>query len=342
LNERIRALLEEAVADAQPRELNPLPAVLRQARASRRRTRTHAAVGVGFAVLALLGVAVVAQAPPSPDGLDVAAVRPGAPVTAPAVPVVEDGKVRAGGTTIPIPDGWRLLKSDPPRCMIAPRTLYVGSQIRAFDSPCRRAAETGLSSFGVRPYSEQDLTMAQRADAYEQITLPGGQPGWVSGATLDASSKEPKTVQRVQLFLPWSGAKINFITSRDELKQILATIRTEPVTPAKLMLPASASAARWSVAVGKTEIIDDPVQFRRLRVLLAGLTDVVPNEAACGPNVPIRRIELVDEQNKIQETIAIGYSPDCAQATSSLGGRVRIPAGVLQELTELFAESKTP
>jgi hypothetical protein len=183
--------------------------------------------------------------------------------------------------------------------------------------------------------------MAQRADAYEQITLPGGQPGWVT--TLDGLVVKPKTVQVVQLFLPWSGANINFITSPDELKQILATIRTEPVTPTKLVLPASASAARWSVAAGKSpETIVDPVQFRVLRVLLAGLTDVVPNEAACRANVPTMRIELVDEQNKIQETIAISDSPDCAQATSSLGGRVRIPAGVLPNLTQLFAKSRTP
>ena len=65
MTERIRELLDEAVADIRPRDPDPVPEVLRRGRARRRQlAAAGAAAAVVAAVLATGGVVAVHRAPP--------------------------------------------------------------------------------------------------------------------------------------------------------------------------------------------------------------------------------------------------------------------------------------
>ncbi|GAA1840606.1 hypothetical protein GCM10009687_02060 [Asanoa iriomotensis] len=335
LSERIRALLDEAVAEVRPREADPVRKVVRRVR-----TRRHQLLaGAGLAVLALLGVGAMAVRPP--------AVEPAAPpstaaMAEPAVPVVENGEIRAGLTTLPVPTGWEVVRQDQPACQTSPRTVFVGVRV----APGGRCG-------GDRPliqvvgYTEQ----VRYADLgpHGQLILPGGQPGWVPTGQLGLfREKAGSGYQAVELALPWSGAKITFFMSGSQLREIFPTVRTAPVAPTGLVFPASVRAANLRLpglsfqaqslsAPSPARQLDQPDQLARLHGLLAGLTEVVPGDAGCATG-QMTRMDLVDAHNRIQETIYFSTDPGCAQATSSLGGRVRITPDLLAELARIFPE----
>ena len=103
MNERLHALLDDAVSDLEPADPDPVPAIIARGRAARRRTVLAGALAtVLLAGLAVAGARVIDRPVP---------VAPAAPQ--PPTPRVVGGTVVAGDVNVPIPRGWRVVVGSP-------------------------------------------------------------------------------------------------------------------------------------------------------------------------------------------------------------------------------------
>ncbi|MFI1989130.1 hypothetical protein [Actinoplanes sp. NPDC020271] len=103
MTERIRQLLDEAVAGLEPEDRDPVGAVVRRGRAARRRTATVLAGVVTFGLL--VGGLVTGQRMLGSAPLPTA----NAGIEQSATPRVENGMMVAGAMQLPIPAGWTVV-----------------------------------------------------------------------------------------------------------------------------------------------------------------------------------------------------------------------------------------
>jgi hypothetical protein len=349
VDQRFRELLDNVVADVTPQVVDPVAEVMRR---SRRGRRIMVAGGVAVAVVLAVGAAAaIPRFVAADERTDVTASASPTEVatpaqTVPAIPRVVGEEVVAGGLVVPVPPGWRTVDDAATvYCDVAPRTIAVG-----FDPvPGGTGKYCGLKPFiSVAGLSVQGgWALRQHPGVSQrQLTLPGGQPAWLSVTPRDdALGQQPFTV--VRLYLPWSAAVLAISLDQKDFAQIFPTIRTRPVTPSVLSLPDNVTgvqafgpgdSASWSSKSGPRS--RDPATVHDVLQRLQSLTDVVPNDEACA-TADMPTVVLQVGSAASSATIVITVSEHCAQATSSLGGRVAVPPGFTDQLWRLLGGDGT-
>jgi hypothetical protein len=345
---QIRELLGSAVADVTPRAADPVADVLRQYR--RHRRRVGVAIGAIILLLAAGGFAAVPRFAGGGQRADVFASASPAestvPVqTGPARPRVVGKEVVAGGLVMPVPPGWHTIDDGKTTyCNVPPRTIAVG-----FDPvPGGSGKYCGLKPFisvsGAR-LSAGLLGSLLRGANLRQTTLPGGQSAWMTTWPDTATATFGQRPYNVaSLYLPWSGATVHVALDRTGYAEIFPTIRTRPVAPSTLALSASSAQIIGPNSLGRPvnsgPRITDPTVIAQALDRLGGLTAAASNDQACATlNMPTAVVWF----NTITgpAAVVITLSDNCAQATSSLGGRVTVPRGFANELWRLLGGSGT-
>jgi hypothetical protein len=346
---QIRELLDYAVADVTPRAADPVADVLR-----RERRQRHRLVAVVATVVVLLAAAAVATVPRFVGGEyagDVVAsaspTEPTFPVQSdPATPRVVGREVVAGGLVVPVPPGWQTVDDGTTiYCDVPPRTIAVGfdpvpggSGKYCFEKPFMTVIGVGGLPGSLANASRGHMEL-------RQLTLPGGQPAWFTtsadGATL---GQRPNNV--ATLYLPWSGAALGIALDQADFAEIFPTIRTRPVTPSALKLPDKVTRAEMLGPLRPDRPLTarpratDPAVIGQVLDRLSGLTEVVTNDEACATqDMATAALTLYTAAGPAM--VVITLSDGCAQATSSLGGRVTVPRGFTDELWRLLGGSGT-
>lgn len=359
MTERLRELLDAAVAEVRPRRSDPVSDIVRRSRAGRRRVAVAGAlmsvllvVGGGVAVGGVLrgagggpGGPAASSGPtrstPKPTSAAPTAGAPFRPVApTPATPRVVGGKVRSGGLTLPVPAGWRVQGLPATDDCLPARTITLGWR-PVHDGRCvhdRVISVWGVAGGQSIPGIPTPVT--------SQLLLPGGQPAWLGmGAhgSPDPLGKRPG-LRTVEMYVPWSGTWLELNVGYDDLTRILATVRTEPAAPSRLVLHPDALGGGYFVPASDQPTVDAWSTRRRepaTQVLerLRALTDVVLPGQECGKaGEPAVAIHLFPSDGAMtgNDTVVITESDGCYQATSANGGRVRVPPGLAEQLRPFF------
>ncbi len=107
MTQRVGALLDEAISGLEPRNPDPVPAVVARGRAARRRR-----LGAGILAVAVLigGGVVVGTRVGGGEG----EAPPAGPVPEAPIPHQVGDTVVAGDLTLPVPKGWRVVPASVP------------------------------------------------------------------------------------------------------------------------------------------------------------------------------------------------------------------------------------
>ncbi|MFI7574551.1 hypothetical protein [Micromonospora sp. NPDC049497] len=369
MTERIRSLLDAAVADTRPRVADPVPEILRRGRANRRRhLATAGAAGTVAVALLATGALVAANrtgtgtpaANPSASA-DAARTSPPLPserptrdVGAPPEPrkvaaTVTDSEVRINGLILKIRSGWRAVRGDSGKpvtdCEVTPGSILVNANWIPGGTCDARA------QIQVRPWQPRSYRGAPTrfSEGVSEVILPGGQPAWLTDNDVNnLRVSERSTWAAFNVDLPWAGAGLVVETPAAELDTLLGSVSSEAVPSGRLVLPDSAPTA--SLAGAKQDRLDSTDASAVAKVLdrLRGLDRAVndgelpcasaqqlsPLWKAAGRDMATLTLTYPSEMP--QAVIAISSTDDCAFATSSMGGRVWLPAGFLAEVRALL------
>lgn len=368
MTERIHHLLDEAVAGVQPRDPDPVPALLRRAGRDRRRrwAMGGAAVAVAASLIAVGGFATVNR--PSPPPIAAPAPPPDLTDLPQPAPAVSGGVVRAGGVTIAVPPGWTVSdRSRADYCDIANRTILLGTMIMP-GGDCNSHSQLALglwrpTVFPAGMIEESDATFHDMS-LWNEVVLPGGQPLWLdanNAGNIDAA--EDLTFAASNLVLPWARMQISTEYHRAD-ESVLSGIASEPAPPATLGLPVDFTAVALTVK-GKGRLrTDDPAVAAQVLELLRGLDrPVQPGELPCPgarqlskdwklagtdmaalafltpadtSGITPRKGVKPGDFEEAAGLVAISADDSCAFATSAMGGRVHLPAGFLGRLQQLL------
>lgn len=334
MTQRIRELLDEAVADLEPGSHDPVGVVVRRGRSQLRRAMAAAAL----AVVVLLG-----------GGLAIGrgATRPGPPPTAagttdPATPHLVGGAVVAGALWLPVPDGWKVLTNDPARpCGDLPDTVLL---VTTNNGGCQYAPIEVYGINGGDPGGS--LVAGTVVDPIVQpptaVTLRGGEPVWLMHPLNDRSSGAYWNV----LALPWSGVSVQLRVDGPEQRHIIQSMASEPREAGPLVLPQTAASAELTTpdASGKITAaghrkIKDPTAIGEVLTLLGSQRTVVENTDACASDSQhTARLTLAEgaAPESARTTVVISLGKRCQEAVSSDGGRVRLTDATLTQLKSLF------
>jgi hypothetical protein len=339
MTERIRALLDEAVAGVGPRNPDPVPEVLRRGRARRRRLAVAgAAAAVAVAVFAVGGIVATNRG--------TSGKTPASRPSSEPAPVerfdasVSGGYVRTSGLAVPIPPGWPVIQDRRlTYCEVPANALLVN--VAMTDAPCepnRHAFVGPWRPFGT-PASVAELALIN------EVVLPGGQPLWLSSNGLANVRAAPSA----SVIAPWAAASVSIRGQRSQVEALLGGITADPVAPARLTLPATSPAVQLSVSAEKQLTSTDPAVIEQVRALLAALDRPVrPAELPCPgakkvtgtwklAGAGMAALIFTDARgHEATATVAISTGDTCAFATSSLGGRVHLPAGFLGRVEQLL------
>ncbi|MEU8229990.1 hypothetical protein AB0C12_10335 [Actinoplanes sp. NPDC048967] len=334
MTERIRALLDEAVAGVGPRSPDPVPEVLRRGRARRRRLAVAGtAAAVAVAVFAVGGI--------------VAANRGTSGKTPASRPssehfeaTVSGGYVRTGGLAVPIPPGWPVIQDKRLTYCEVPANVFLVN-VAMTDAPCGPTRHAFVGPW--RPYGTP-ASVAELA-LINEVVLPGGQPLWLSGNELANVRAAPSA----SVNAPWAAASISIRGQRPQVEALLRGITANPVPPARLTLPETSPAVQLSVSAEKQLTSADPAVIEQVRALLAALDQPVrPGELPCPgatkvtgtwklAGTDMAALTFTDPIGHLASAeVAISAGDTCAFATSSLGGRVHLPAGFLGRVEQLL------
>ncbi|MGN9811926.1 hypothetical protein ACTMSW_21515 [Micromonospora sp. BQ11] len=369
MTERIRSLLDAAVADTRPRVADPVAEVLRRRRVDRRRhlATAGAAGAVAVALLATGGLVAANRtgtgtpaANPSAS-TDAARTSPPLPSKRPTgvggpperrlvVAKVTDSDVRINnGLILGIRSGWRVVQGDSPKqvtdCEITPGSILVNVNWVP-GGACDSRAQIQVRPWQPRSY---DRAPTRFSEGVSEVILPGGQPAWLTDNEVrNVRTFERSTWTAFNVYLPWAGAGLVVETPSEELDDLLGSISSEAVPPGRLVLPDSAQTA--SLAGAKRDRLDSTDASAVGKVLdrLRGLDRAVDDgELPCASarqltplwkaaSTDMATLTLTYPSGMPQAVIAISSTDDCPFATSSMGGRVWLPAGFLAEIRALL------
>jgi hypothetical protein len=332
--QRIKDLLDEAVSGVEPRTLDPAAAVARRRRAQQRRRL----VAGTFAVLGVLagGALAVPQLSPNPAPQPVTVTARPLPV-----PHFARGVLVSGSLRLPVPPGWqaatgRLHQS----CTDAKRTVYIddrGGDPEETPPACRLAAV----SVSVEDEEAQAPSLGALTDhgfirrPPISLTLPGGEPAWISNRISDADTSDG--AYDLQMVLPWSRTTLYLRTSLAETRRLLGTMTTEPIDAGRLIVPDVPAVGELvapdpddpeHVLWGKTT--ETATLFAVVRLLREQTRTVADSEACAGPEQDGLRLDIGTAH------VAVTLGDRCQEAVSSQGGRVRFDADAVAELKKLF------
>lgn len=333
MTERIRALLDGVADEVRPRTADPVGSVLRRSRVQRRRRVALTTAGLATLTMLLGGVAVLhpaRPADPAPAASPTATTATVPVAGGPVRPRLVGDQVVTAGFTLPVPTGWTVVQDrHQDICETAPRTLFLnGGAVPG--GPCPGTQPL----ISVAPYDPARLPLDR--PVRQQLPLPGGQPGWLANTTLDQTAGD--AYRSVMLLVPWSGVMVTISGPGTEVRRILDTVRTAPATPSRLVLPPDVKQLIFFSPAGKPRPWlggrSDEATVRQVLDLLATLTDVVDDRSACPAAEDPATLTLATARTG--PSIVFTSVDGCEQATSALGGRVRLPAGFLAQLAALF------
>jgi hypothetical protein len=355
VNESVRSLLDEAVADVRPRDADPVTRVMRRARKAR--LRHFAAAGAAGVVAVVLiatggiiagnrtGAQITPAAPSTPSGKD---FRP------PLLDVqIEGGIVRTGGLAVSTPKGWRQLRDRTiDHCKIPQNSVLI-NVMEIPGGECDLHAQMSLSSWQPTTYPAAVSSLG----TVSEVILPGGQPLWLDPNELNnVRVSAHRGFAGVTLAMPWAGARVVVDAPPAQTSAILGGISSVPVVAARLTLPDESSAVQLNVegedqaaSTDKTAIahvlellrgLDQPVQNGELPC--AGAEGLTPTWKLAGTDmaglnfISSRPTAKSSATPSVTGMVAISTTDGCAFATSSLGGRVHLPAGILAQIQHLL------
>ncbi|MBE1486238.1 hypothetical protein [Plantactinospora soyae] len=364
MTERIRSLLDAAVADTRPRVVDPVSEVLRRGRAHRRH-RLAVAGAAGAVTIALLATGGLVAANRGGGGTTTANPSPSvsAPPTLPSetsrrpssrrtvAATVTDGEVRANGLVLTVPDGWQVVPESGQQvtdCDVVPRSVLINVRWSP-GGDCDARAQIQVGSWGTMSYRSE--SPKKFSEGISEIVLPGGQPAWLTDNDVgNFRVKGPWAAFNIGF--PWAGTSFGVEVAQQELDLVLGSISSEPVVPGRLVLPDTSP----FVALGQRDRdrIDsaDTSAISQVLERLRGLDQVVQtDELPCAsplPLTPSRKLAGKDmaaltlhyPSGPAQALVAISSTDECAFATSSMGGRVWLPAGFLAEIRALLADGE--
>ena len=375
MSDRLRELLDEAVANVTPSRPDPVADVLRRAQGRRRRTATAAALIVALTVIGIVttvalvpvkrGPGVIAgttdpSVPPSnsptaislstPPAISPTTIAPGPVRPNSDTPQVVAGRVVSGGLSFPIPTGGRCATDPLPMTACRPRRSPSVGGLSMTGGVCWIGSFQSASlifhvcaRFRTRP-----------APATHELILPGGQPAWLGmgGHTSDDPFGTQPGPRTVQILVPWSFTFIELNLDYDDLMTFLATVQTTPVAPSPMVLHEDAVSAYFVPPTTESAVnvlflpppnLSDPrvEPLPAMKVLqrLKSLTDVVPTGQECATvDTAAAAIYLFPSDGAMggNDLVVITDSESCSQAMSYMGGRVWVPRALLDELRSLF------
>ncbi|WP_436530940.1 hypothetical protein [Actinoplanes sp. HUAS TT8] len=351
MTERIRQLLDEAVADLEPEHRDPVTAVVRRGRAARRRTAALAGI---VATVLLAGGLVAGQRllpsaplPTAAGGIDQS-----------ATPRVVNGMVVAGAMQLPIPAGWRVVTASPAnKCEMLKRTiLLIGSGNRGCQNAVVEVSRSNSRNPGgfLIPPENGDLD-AGIITSPVSITLAGGEPGWLrSGLDSDdmKTGRFPAENYDNELLLPWSQVLIQLRMDGTAERPIIDSIRSSPRRSGPLTLPAKVESVKMTLPPDQATASDRTRVDEVLRILRRQ-NDVVRDADACAspgqesirltvdppdPVAPSPGASLSpwDTGTSNATTVIIAVGDGCQEAVSSTGGRVRLTNATVFQLKNLL------
>jgi hypothetical protein len=333
MSDRMKELLDRAAGEVRPREPDPVGAVLGRVRVARRRRIAGAAVAAVAACAVAVGAVVVGPALTGPAPDDPAATTPaptGTPVTGPATVTVENGVVRAGGLRLPLP-GWTVATGDQAICDTVDHTVFIDAA-PVPGGPCNDPTPY----ITVRGVGADTMLRKGPPEVPQQLILAGGQPAFVERGMIGALDPGPDSESRLLVMrVPWSGVSITFSMPRGELRELVAAIRTEPLAPGPLVVPPGAT--RVTIAGSGTGMsvgtIVDPARIGELRAALTGIREQVPAGFECPRNLPRQLVTFQYPDPGTVVMVLVSAAAECGEATSSHGGRVKLPADLWAPLS---------
>ncbi|WP_433722995.1 hypothetical protein ACQP2Y_45510 [Actinoplanes sp. CA-051413] len=209
-------------------------------------------------------------------------------------------------------------------------------------------AADGSPQISVYPWSPYgiDASVAELA-LVNEVVLPSGQPLWLNSNDL----KNMRRMQYGRVEAPWAAVSVSMLGQRPQVEALLGGITADPVAPARLTLPATSPAVQLSLSAEKQLTSTDPAVIDQIRALLATLDrPVKPGELPCPGAKPLTgtwklagtdmaALTFTDAVGHLASaTVAISTGDTCAFATSSLGGRVHLPAGFLGRVEQLLGD----
>jgi len=353
MTERIRALLDAAIAEVGPRNPDPLPDVLRRAGARRRHLAVAgAAAAAAVAVLAAGGV--VAANHGMPDKAP--ASQPSATPTGEKEELtrvdatVADGFVRTGGLAVPIPQGWQVIQDKKLDFCDIPAKSVLINVMQIPGGNCDLHPQLAVYKWAPTGFSAQVSALG----VVSEVILPGGQPVWLDDNELDhlRSVRKKKTgnpFSGAQPFLPWASVRLSVDGQQSQIDSVLRGISADPVTPARLTLPEPSAAIQLNLGHKKQLTSTDQAVIGQVLKLLTELDRPVRSD-----ELPCAGAEQVTDTWRLAGTemagliftdakgwnasgmVTISTGDTCAFATSSLGGRVHLPAGFLARVKQLL------
>ena len=184
-----------------------------------------------------------------------------------------------------------------------------------------------------------------------EIVLPGGQPMWLDDNELNnLRAVDRYEVAAMNLWLPWAGAQLYIEMLKTEFAPIQRSMRSEPIAPARLALPDNTRQIVLTLpGIGHQRTSDAGLVEQVMRQLRELDRAVDPAELPCASSAPVAQgwtvaasgmawLSLVDESGLRWVTVAFSTADECAFATSSLGGRVWLPAGFTHQLRTLLPD----
>ncbi|GAA2523366.1 hypothetical protein [Winogradskya humida] len=353
MSERIRELLDDAVAGITPDNPDPVTAVITRGRAARRRTLTTAALAA-----ALLGTGTAVAVTTHVAGTD----APPAASFAPPTPRVLNGEVVAGALHLPIPAGWTVATpvADAPCETLSTTVLISGPQkigCQTAEIEVTGTASTWPAGRALLPKDVAPSADGQpRADPSartdlplivlppESVTLPGGEPAWMTDA-LDSEALAPDHAPGYSyynvLYLPWSHVSITLRVDGAASRTIIDSIRTEPAALGALVLPVDALSVELTTSditasdpwTGHAETTD-PATITAVTRLLGSQPAVLTGACAGSSHKALRLTLAGDSPDPTSVIITLGDR--CQEAVSSAGGRVRLTDATVTELKHLL------
>jgi hypothetical protein len=354
MNERLRALLDDAVSDLEPVNPDPVPAIVARGRAARRRT----VVAGALATVLLAGLAVAA----GPRVTDSAG--PVSPAAAqPPTPYVVGRTVVAGDVTVPIPQGWRVVVGSPnaPCGKLKNTVLIYGADAAHCQyAPIEVSGMPKMYVSGRGVYAGQTMVDFPPSP----YTLRGGAPAWLAEPVTDESNvpKGAGYSYTNTMIVPWSKVMVLFAVPGPQQQQIIDSISVTPsprpgrllfqdnVSSASLVRPTAGGAEPDYGTVNGASRID-----ALLRLLRAQHKTVDSRHACTSPELPAARLTLesIDPVQppslpatpsangrgrviSVTETTVIISLGDCREAVSSSGGRVGLSQDTVDALAHLF------
>jgi hypothetical protein len=342
MTQRIRELLDAAVSQVEPREVDPVPLVLRRARGRRKRAVTAGALAVTMlAVGAVVGWPALTGARETPMAEPVSGPPP--------TPRLVGGQIVAGGIRIPVPAGWTV-SDEATGCqdLTGNIVLLAGpDDIGCSSAPIEIRSRITRPPVRVTADLVESWPPLSRAS---MVTLAGGEPGWLTRYPAQvmrdprAHVKHEPAAPTGVLWLPWSQLAITLRVDAQEQSSFLESIRSTPRPGGRLVI---GTQPEWAALLvdGQTpgERIEDSAAIGALLELLRHQEAVMDGRRACAaPEHPSAVLILEsgwdnDLRNERSTTIiVVTLAPECREAVSAEGGRVRLSQQTFEELMRLF------